>query len=331
MNTTKLIGKLFASRQRVLTEDYVCRPEAMQRDVLRHLVSRAASTEWGRQHRYDSIQSYDDYARLVPVQTYDEVKAYVDRMRHGEADVLWPGRVRWYAKSSGTTNDKSKFIPVSRDILHDTHYAGGRDCVASYLMNNPHSRFFSGKGLILGGSHAPNYNVRGSLVGDLSAILIENINPLVNFIRVPEKKIALLADFEQKRDLIARSTLHAHVTNLSGVPSWMLSVLHRVMELSGKTSLDEVPQFLNVLAGDLSVIGPRPVTEDETYEFGDARDEFLSCKPGITGWWQVTERNDATWENGERQLLELFYVRHASIPLDLRIFFRTFKAMGRGK
>lgn len=105
----------------------------------------------------------------------------------------------------------------------------------------------------------------------------------------------------------------------------------RVGRLLRKTSLDEVPQFINVLAGDLSVIGPRPVTEAETREFGEARDEFLSVRPGITGWWQVTERNDATWENGQRQLLELFYVRHASLALDLRIFFRTFKAMGRGQ
>ena len=105
----------------------------------------------------------------------------------------------------------------------------------------------------------------------------------------------------------------------------------RVGRILRKTSLDELPQFLNVITGELSVIGPRPVTESETYEFGDARDEFLSCKPGITGWWQVTERNDATWENGQRQLLELFYVRHASVPLDLRVFVKTFKAMGRGK
>lgn len=105
----------------------------------------------------------------------------------------------------------------------------------------------------------------------------------------------------------------------------------RVGRFLRRTSLDEVPQFLNVLKGDLSVIGPRPVTEAETYEFGAARDEFLSCKPGITGWWQVTERNDATWENGERQLLELFYVRHASLALDARIFIRTFRAMGRGR
>lgn len=98
-----------------------------------------------------------------------------------------------------------------------------------------------------------------------------------------------------------------------------------------RTSLDELPQFINVLTGELSVIGPRPVTMEETYEFGNARDEFLSCKPGITGWWQVTERNEATWANGNRQMLELFYVRHASFGLDVRVFVRTFKAMGTGK
>ncbi len=105
----------------------------------------------------------------------------------------------------------------------------------------------------------------------------------------------------------------------------------RVGRVLRKTSLDELPQFINVLTGELSVIGPRPVTMEETYEFGNARDEFLSCKPGITGWWQVTERNAATWANGDRQMLELFYVRHASLALDLRIFVRTFKAMGRGQ
>ena len=105
----------------------------------------------------------------------------------------------------------------------------------------------------------------------------------------------------------------------------------RVGRFLRRTSLDELPQFINVLTGDLSVIGPRPVTLEETYEFGDGRDEFLSCKPGITGWWQVTERNEATWENGDRQMLELFYVRHASMALDLRIFVKTFRAMRRGQ
>ena len=147
-------------------------------------------------------KNYQDFQQRVPVQTYEEIKGYVDRMRHGEKNILWPGEVVWYAKSSGTTNDKSKFIPVSKEGLQTVHYAGGRDAVALYLQQNPESRIFSGRTLILGGSHAPNYNLKNSLVGDLSAILIENINPLVNLIRVPEKKIALLSDFEKKMEKI---------------------------------------------------------------------------------------------------------------------------------
>lgn len=245
MNTTRLIGKLFAPRQKAL-DAYATRAVALQDTVLRRLLSEAAGTEWGRAHQYAGIRSYEDYRRLVPVQTYDDVKPYIERMRHGESDVLWKGQVRWYAKSSGTTNDKSKFIPVSPDGLKRIHYAGGTDCVASYLRNNPDSRFFSGKGLILGGSHAPNYNLKDSLVGDLSAILIQNVNPLVNLIRVPKKEIALLSDFEVKRDRIARSTIGKNVTNLSGVPSWMLSVLRRVLELTGKDSLEQVWPNLEV-------------------------------------------------------------------------------------
>lgn len=245
MNTTRLIGKLFAPRQKAL-DAYAIRAVALQDAVLRRLLSEAAGTEWGRAHQYAGIRSYEDYRRLVPVQTYDDVKPYIERMRHGESDVLWKGQVRWYAKSSGTTNDKSKFIPVSPDGLKRIHYAGGTDCVASYLRNNPDSRFFSGKGLILGGSHAPNYNLKDSLVGDLSAILIQNVNPLVNLIRVPKKEIALLSDFEVKRDRIARSTIGKNVTNLSGVPSWMLSVLRRVLELTGKDSLEQVWPNLEV-------------------------------------------------------------------------------------
>ena len=167
-------------------------------------------------------------------------------MRHGERDILWPGKVKWYAKSSGTTNDKSKFIPVSKDGLQNIHYSGGTDAVALYLRNYSKSKLFDGKALILGGSHSPNYNLQGSLVGDLSAILIENINPLANLVRVPKKQTALLSDFEVKRDRIAQETLNKNVTNLSGVPSWMLSVLSRVMELSGKEHLEEVWQNIEV-------------------------------------------------------------------------------------
>ena len=230
---------MFVPRQKEL-ERYISGGADLQRQVLEHLVGTAKDTEYGRNHLFGATRSYEDFVRNVPVNTYEELKGDIDRMRHGERDVLWPGRVKWYAKSSGTTNDKSKFIPVSPDGLHDTHYRGGQDCVALYLRNNPHSRMFDGKGLILGGSHSPNYNLPGSLVGDLSAILIENINPLVNMVRVPKKQTALLSDFEVKRDRIARETIGKNVTNLSGVPSWMLSVLSRVMELSGKRHLEEV-------------------------------------------------------------------------------------------
>ena len=239
MSLTSIVSKLFVPRQRDL-QRHINGGEELQRQVLARLVEAAKDTQYGRNHLFGATRTYEDFARNTPVNTYEELKGDIDRMRHGERDVLWPGHVRWFAKSSGTTNDKSKFIPVSAEGLRDTHYRGGQDCVAMYLGNNPRSRMFDGKGLILGGSHAPNYNLPGSLVGDLSAILIENINPLVNLVRVPKKQTALLADFEVKRDRIARETIGKNVTNLSGVPSWMLSVLSRVMEITGKEHLEEV-------------------------------------------------------------------------------------------
>ena len=213
---------------------------------MKRLVQKAEHTEWGKSHGFAKVKTYEDFAASSGVNTYEELKGYIDRMRQGEKDVLWPGTVRWYAKSSGTTNDKSKFIPVSPDGLKDTHYAGGRDVVVWYLGNNPQSLIFDGKALILGGSHAPNYNLKDSLVGDLSAILIENINPLVNMVRVPRKETALLSDFETKRDRIAREAMGRNVTNLSGVPSWMLSVMNRVLEITGKDNLLEVWPNLEV-------------------------------------------------------------------------------------
>lgn len=245
MSITRIIRPLLALRLRQL-ELYTSQAQELQTKVLKKLMAKGAQTEWGQAHQYNGRESYEAFARQTPVSTYEELKGYIDRMRQGERNVLWPGQVRWYAKSSGTTNDKSKFIPVSREALHDTHYAGGTDAVVWYLRNNPQSRIFDGKALILGGSHAPNYNLKNSLVGDLSAILIENINPLVNLVRVPRKATALLSDFEVKRDRIAKESLKQNVTNLSGVPSWMLSVLTRVMEISGARHLEEVWPNLEV-------------------------------------------------------------------------------------
>lgn len=245
MSITKLARPFFQHRLKAIAR-YATDAEEIQRKVLARLLREAAQTAYGRDHGFGEIRSYEEFSRTVPVNTYEELKGFIDRMRHGERDVLWKGRVKWYAKSSGTTNDKSKFIPVSSAGLHDTHYAGGTDAVALYLHSHPESRLFDGRALILGGSHQSNYNLPGSLVGDLSAILIENINPVVNLFRVPKKRVALLSDFEEKRDLIAREALRKNVTNLSGVPSWMMGVITRVLELSGKQYLDEVWPNLEV-------------------------------------------------------------------------------------
>ena len=239
MSITGIARHLFSSRWHEL-ERHNSEAEELQHEVLSRLIERAKDTEYGRYHRFGDMKTYEDFVHNNPVNSYEELKGQIDRMRHGEEDILWPGRVKWYAKSSGTTNDKSKFIPVSSEGLQKIHYAGGRDSVALYLRNNPKSRMFDGKGLILGGSHAPNYNLPDSLVGDLSAILIENINPLVNLVRVPKKQTALLGDFEIKREKIAREAMTKNVTNISGVPSWMLSVLTCMMEMTGKTHLEEV-------------------------------------------------------------------------------------------
>ena len=245
MGITTIAKLAFKNRQKELQLHHTKGAE-LQQKVLTALVEKAHDTEFGNSHKFNDIHSYEDFARNVCVNDYESLKADIDRMRHGEKDVLWPGAIRWYAKSSGTTNDKSKFLPVSEDGLQNIHYAGGFDSVAFYLENNPKSRIFDGRSLILGGSHQANYNVANSLVGDLSAILIENINPLANMVRVPKKQTALISDFEIKRDRIARETMNKNVTSISGVPSWMLSVLTRVLELTGKKHLNDVWPNLEV-------------------------------------------------------------------------------------
>lgn len=246
MSLTSIISKLYFRPRWKELEHYKQGGAALQNEVLRYLISRGKETEYGQSHYFPMMKGYEDFAKFIPVNTYEELKGDIDRMRHGEKNILWPGEVKWYAKSSGTTNDKSKFIPVTPEGLKNLHYQGGGDVVALYLRNHPESHIFEGRSLILGGSHSPNYDLPNSLVGDLSAILIENINPLVNFIRVPKKETALISNFELKRDRIARETMNKNVTNISGVPSWMLSVLVRVLELSGKEHLEEVWPNLEV-------------------------------------------------------------------------------------
>lgn len=245
MNITKIIKKTFEPRLKEI-DLYASQAGEIQSRVMRHLVQQAANTEWGKKYDYKSILDYNTFRERLPIQTYEEIKPYVERLRAGEQNLIWPSEIRWFAKSSGTTNDKSKFLPVSKESLQDIHYKGGKDVVTLYFRINPESRFFSGKGLILGGSHSPNLNSNHSLVGDLSAILIQNVHPLVNLVRVPSKQIALMDEWESKIEAIANSTINTNVTNLSGVPSWMLVLIKRILEKTGKNSLEEVWPNLEV-------------------------------------------------------------------------------------
>ena len=220
-------------------------PDLVQSEQFNNLIKTAQNTMWGKMYDYASIRSYEDFASRVPVQNYEDIKPFVDRIMKGENNVLWPEKIKWMAKSSGTT-DKSKFIPVSETSLYECHYKGGKDTIATYLNNRPDSRLFSGKALILGGSCKPAPYNRHVLAGDLSAVLIRNIHPMANFFRVPSKKIILMDEWEAKLEAICRSTVNENVTNLSGVPSWFMVMIKKILEHTGKQHLTEVWPNLEV-------------------------------------------------------------------------------------
>lgn len=221
-------------------------PHEVQRDVLFNLLDKASNTEYGIKHNFKDISSEKEFREHVPVLGYDDMKPFVERMMQGEKNLLWPGETRWFAKSSGTTNDKSKFIPVSKDSLEDVHIRGGRDVLALYLKNNPDSGVLSGKALTLGGSHRVNNYNNNSYYGDLSAIIIENIPFWTEFYRTPSTEISLIEEFEEKIEKIIQHSLDENVTSFAGVPSWYLVLLKRVLEVTGKSNILEVWPNLEV-------------------------------------------------------------------------------------
>jgi hypothetical protein len=221
-------------------------PVETQDETLYSLLGKAALTEWGKKFDFSSINSINEYQSRLPIQTYEEIIPYVERLRKGEANLLWPGEIKWFAKSSGTTSTKSKFIPMSTEALRDCHYRAAKDILILYTLQKPDTRIFSGKCLTLGGSHKMNHFSNDSLYGDLSAILIENAPSWVEIIRTPKQKIALLEDFEAKLNLITQSTVNENVTNISGVPSWYLVLIKQILAYTGKKSLLEVWPNLEV-------------------------------------------------------------------------------------
>ncbi|MCU0462508.1 MAG: GH3 auxin-responsive promoter family protein [Bacteroidales bacterium] len=221
-------------------------PAEIQSITLFALLKKAADTEWGRKYEYSSIDSIEQFQSGLPVQDYDDLIPFVERLRNGEPDVLWPGKIKWFAKSSGTTSAKSKFIPITGESLKNCHYRASKDVMAIYINNNPETRLLPGKALILGGSHKINRAGDHSLYGDLSAILIENTPAWFNLVRTPKKAVVLLEDFEKKLELLTKATIRENVTSLSGVPSWFLTFIKYVLSYTGKSNLMDVWPNLEV-------------------------------------------------------------------------------------
>ena len=226
---------------------YIDHADAVQQGELVRLIEKAALTRIGRKYDFSSIRTYKQFASTLPLYSYEDLRPHIMRMVNGIKDELWPGRCMNYAQSSGTSDGRSKYIPITRESFQWNHYPGASDVVTHYLNMNPDSRIFSGKALILGGSFANNLQLKpGVRVGDLSANLIENMNPLANLARIPSKQVALMEDWTEKLPLLVEAGIGANVTNLSGVPSWFLTLLRQVLERTGKSSIHEVWPNLEV-------------------------------------------------------------------------------------
>ena len=215
-------------------------PIEVQDELLMRLIKSAQYTEWGNKHGYKDISTIQEYKNRFPVQRYEDVLPYVLRMQKGRQNLLWPNEIRWFAKSSGTTSGKSKFIPVSYESLEDCHFKGGKDLLSLYFDSNPEADAHKGKTLVVGGSKYDIKDSDGAYVGDLSAIIMDNLPIWVEMKRTPSLDIALLDNWEEKLDKMARFTLSEDVRVLSGVPSWTLVLLKRILEITGKENIREV-------------------------------------------------------------------------------------------
>lgn len=220
-------------------------PNEVQNELLLNLIDFAKDTEIGKTYDFASIKSYTDFAQRIPITTYEEYQNLIERSRKGENNIFWPTPIRWFAKSSGTTNAKSKFIPVSTESLEDCHYGAGKDLLCLYLNNNQDSQLFTGKSLRLGGSKEL-YKENGTVFGDLSAILIDNMPFWAEFSSTPSSKVSLMSEWETKMQAIVNETIQEDVTSLTGVPSWMLVLLNQVLETTGKSNLLEIWPNLEV-------------------------------------------------------------------------------------
>ncbi len=253
-------------------EQWVLDPVAVQREVLQDLVTSAQYTEFGRRYNFSKLFSIREFKKAVPIHEYDDLKPYIQRIMQGEENLLWNTPINWFAKSSGTTSDKSKFIPVSEESLKDNHFLGAKDVLTMYYHFHPESDLLTGKGLVIGGSHTISQFNAEVQYGDLSAVLLQNSPLWSNWIRTPELHIALLDEWENKIEQLAENTVRENVTSISGVPTWTLVLLKKILENTGKKNILEVwpalelyihggvsftpyrEQFAKIIGGDINYL-----------------------------------------------------------------------------
>ena len=266
-------------------------PHEAQLEVFHQLIESARYTAWGRHYDFSTIRTPDDFRQRVPLQDYTDVKPWVDRMRKGEQNLLWPTDIKWFAKSSGTTNAKSKFIPVSREALEECHYKGGKDLLALHFAMRPQSKLYQGMTMVVGGSSASEPLRSDAYSGDLSAIIIRNLPIWVEVRRTPVIETALMENWEEKVERMARETMREDVRSIAGVPSWTLVVLKRVLELTGKKDILEVwPNLELFMHGGVSF---RPYREQYKKLFPSPAVNYLETYNASEGFFGITDVHGA--------------------------------------
>ena len=285
-------------------------PRLTQLEMFHSLIQQAKYTEWGRKYDYSTISDPDQYRERLPLQDYEGVKPYVQRMRKGEQNLIWPTDIRWFAKSSGTTSDRSKFIPVSREALEDCHYKGGKDLIALHYQQFPESKLYQGMSLVVGGSSNIEQLRTDAYSGDLSAIIIRNLPLWVEVRRTPVIETALLDNWEVKIEKMARETMREDVRCIAGVPSWTLVLLKRILEITGKRNILEVwPGLELFMHGGVSF---RPYRAQFEQLIPSASMNYLESYNASEGHFAVQDRRGA-----DDMLLMLDYgIFYEFLPLD---------------
>jgi len=232
--------KGFMKLRQSAIDNFVLNPIDTQQQVFNDLIGSAQYTEYGKQYGFQHFNNIADFKKNVPINDYDSLKPFIQRILEGEQNILWPSPISWFAKSSGTTNDKSKFIPISKESLDDNHFKAGKDTLALYLRQFPQSGFLSGKCLVIGGSHQVNQLNAESFYGDLSAVMLQNMPLAGQLVRTHDLSIALMNEWEQKIEMMAHTTIHENVTYIAGVPTWTIVLIKRLFEIAGTNDLHDI-------------------------------------------------------------------------------------------